>query len=353
MTLRASLSMGIRKVNRTKRLVIFAWSVNVVLALVAAGPMFKALDESIAPTLMEEQLLNQLDVNWFDTFKADRPHNDIVRMLGYSILGAAPFYEQLDALVHGRVVKAVGGFLGGLLFEFRVRPEYLDIAAVLMLMYVLAWTYLSGGFIGVYAREHRSSFTEFLELGARYFGKFFRLALMQMALYGLLFALLVQWVSESIPLWTAQEPSEATAVIYMMIRNAVTILLVGIITLCFDYAKIRMVVESRVSALAALGAGVRFVVKHPVRTVMLAVSLTVLGVACAAVFVVLEAEIRQSSFWMILAVFVLQQLYVWSRQWIRAAFYAAQTALYQGSVTTTQAAGLQATSGSVQQGQTA
>jgi len=45
--------------------------------------------------------------------QADRPHNDIVRMLA-THPRAAPFYEQLDALVHGRVVKAGRGFLGGL-----------------------------------------------------------------------------------------------------------------------------------------------------------------------------------------------------------------------------------------------
>jgi len=333
MTFRASLSLGIRKVNRTKRLVVFAWTLNVLLALVAAGPMLEALDHSIAPTVMEERLLNELDVNWLETFKAEHSGDDIVQMLGYSILGAAPFYEHLDLLIHGRMVKVIGGFIGGLVFEFRVRPEVLHLGAVLALMYVLAWTYLSGGFIGVYAREHRSSFTEFLELGARYFGKFFRLALLQMIVYIILFMLLVDWASKGIPAWTAHEPSEATAVVYAMVRNLLTVLAVGFITLCFDYAKIRMVIESRVSALAALGAGVRFVFKHPVRTVTLALSLAALGVACAAMFVVLEAQIRQSSFWMILAVFVLQQLYVWSRQWLRAAFYAAQTTLYQGSAT--------------------
>jgi len=352
MTYRASLSLGIRKVNRTKRLVVFAWTLNVLLALVVAGPMLEALDDSIAPTVMEERLLNELDVNWFETFKAEHPGDDIVQMLGYSILGAAPFYEHLDLLIHGKVVKAIGGFVGGLVFEFRVRPEYLHMGAVLALIYVLVWTYLSGGFIGVYARERRSSFAGFLELSARYFGKFFRLALIQMVVYIVLFMLLVDWVSEGIPAWTAHEPSEATAVLYAMFRNLLTVLAVGFITLCFDYAKIRMVIESRVSALVALGAGVRFVFRHPVRTVILALSLAVLGVACAAMFVVLEAQIRQSSFWMILTVFVLQQLYVWSRQWLRAAFYATQTALYQGSATEVQGAlvGVQAPAGSAVQG---
>lgn len=331
MKVRAALALGIRKVNRTKRLVAFAWTVNVLLALVAAGPMLEALDEAIAPTVMEERLLDRLDLNWFETFKADHPRNGIVRMLGLSILGAGPFYEHLDGLVHGKMAKAIGAFLGGLLFEFRVRSEHLDIAVLLALIYILVWTYLSGGFIGVYAREHRSSFTEFLELGARHFGKFFRLALIQMVLYALLFGLLVEWVSGSIRTWTAQEPNEATAVAYFMIRNVLVVLVVGGITLCFDYAKIRMVVESRASALAALGAGVRFVVTHPVRTVLLAAPLAALGVTCAVIFVVVEAQIRQSSFWLVFAVFALQQLYVWSRQWLRAAFYAAQTAFYQGS----------------------
>lgn len=336
MTLRASFSLGIRKVNRTKRFVVFAWTLNVLLALVVAGPMLKALDDSIAPTVMEDRLLEELDVNWFETFKAEHPDNEIVRVFGYSILGAAPFYEHLDMLINGKMVKTIGAFVGGLLFEFAVRPELLTLGAMMGLIYLLLWTYLSGGFIGVYARDHRSSFTEFLELGARYFGKFFRLVLIQMLLYLALFLLLVDWVSASIPAWTAHEASEGTAVLYAMLRNVVTVLLVGFVTLCFDYAKIRMVVESRVSALAAIGAGVRFVLTHPVRTVLLALSLLTLGVACVGVFVVLESQIRQSSFWMILAVFILQQLYIWSRQWLRAAFYATQTALYLGSATENQ-----------------
>jgi hypothetical protein len=141
--------------------------------------MLKALDDSIAPTVMEDRLLEELDVNWFETFKTEHPDNEIVRMFGYSILGAAPFYEHLDMLIHGKMVKTIGAFVGGILFEFAVRPELLTLAAMLGLIYVLLWTYLSGGFIGMYARDYRSSFTEFLELGARYFGKFFRLVLIQ------------------------------------------------------------------------------------------------------------------------------------------------------------------------------
>jgi len=330
MNVHTSFALGIRKVNRTKRMIVFAWLLNVLLALVVAAPMLGLLNEAIAPTVMEERLLEQLDLNWIETFRADRPNNPIAQMLLPSRLGAPPFYEHLDQVINGATVTSIGRFLGSLFFEFRVNTNELDLAAVIMMLYVLLWTYLSGAFVGIYAREHRSSFTEFLQLGARYFGKFFRLVLIQVVVYVLLF-LLVEWVSRNIRVWTANEPSELTAFVYFMIRNAGVIVMIGLITLLFDYAKIRMVVDTRVSAVAAFGAGIRFVVTHPVRTVLLALILAVLGAVLAATFVLLEQQIVQSTFWTIFLVFILQQLYVWSRQWLRAAYYATQTALYQAS----------------------
>ncbi|MBE0557922.1 MAG: hypothetical protein IH628_11880 [Proteobacteria bacterium] len=330
MTLRATVALGIRKLNRTKRMVVFAWILNVLVALVVAGPMLGMLDASIAPTVMEERLVERLDLNWIETFKADHPNNAIARMLGLSMLGAAPFYDHLNEMINGNTVKAIGKFFAGLLFEFKVHTELLDVGLLLVLVYILLWTYLSGGFIGVYSREHRSSFSEFLQLGARYFGKFFRLALIQLLVYFLLFSVLVDWASGNIRSWTSGEASEMTAYVYFMLRNVLVLFLIGFLSLGFDYAKVRMVVDSRVSSLAAFGAGFRFVVTHPVQTVALGLLLAALGVVFAGVFVLLEGKVVQSSFWMILLLFILQQIYVWSRQLLRAAYYATETSLYQG-----------------------
>ena len=48
---------------------------------------------------------------------------------------------------------------------------------------------------------------------------------------------------------------------------AVFLVALGMVNLCFDYAKIRLVVEDRISAVGALGAAVRFVRRHPLTTV--------------------------------------------------------------------------------------
>lgn len=331
MTLRASFALGIRKVNRTKRMIVFAWLLNVLITLVVAVPMLGLLEAAIGPTVMEEQLLRRHDLNWLETFRSDHAGSPIAQMLRPSRVGAPPFYEHLDRMVNGVMATSIVRFLGSLLFEFRVDTGVLDLAGILAMLYVLMWTYLSGGFIGIYARDHRSSFGEFLQLGARYFGKFFRLALLQLVVYFLLF-LVVGWANDGIRAWTANEPSEMTAFRYFMARNVAVLLVMGLVSLWFDYAKIRFVVDSRTSALAALGSGVRFVVAHPVRTVLLALTLAAMGVAFAGLSVLITDQIPQTSFWMILLVFIVSQLYVCARQYLRAASYSTQTALYQGSL---------------------
>jgi hypothetical protein len=331
MALRAALALGIRKVDRTKRMVMFAWIVNILIALVLAGPMLTMLNASIAPTVMEERLTEKLDLNWLENFGADHPGDPLARLLHLAIFGAGPFYEHLDGIINGKLITTLGSFLGSMLFEFRLRPELLELPVILSLGYILVWVFLSGAFIGMYARDQRSSFGEFLQFGARFFGKFFRLALIQLVLYIGLFAL-VGWVSGGIGRWTANEPSELTAYTLFMIRNAAVLIVLGAVILCFDYAKIRMVVESRVSALAGFGAGVRFVVAHPFRTITLGLILALIGAVFTTLFILIEAVISQSSFWMIALLFLVQQLYVWSRQWLRAAFYATETALFQETV---------------------
>jgi hypothetical protein len=44
----------------------------------------------------------------------------------------------------------------------------------------------------------------------------------------------------------------------------------------------------------------------------------------------LEQLIPQTGYWTILAVFLIAQIYMFFRIWLKAAFYGTQTALFQG-----------------------
>lgn len=330
MTMFSALRIGLKQTNQTKWMIFFAWLANVTLSLVVAVPLLIQLNDSIKNTVNEEQLLQRIDENWFQTFRMNHESSEVAQSMNYSIFGYAPFLTHYEGYLSGTIVKNIGNFFFDLFFKWRFGLEYLSILTVLAFIYVLVSTFFAGGFIGTYAKPYRLSFNEFLMEGANYFGKFFRLSLLSLIVYLVFFEVIVDWWSHSIPLWTANDPSEMTPFIHYMIRDIVVIIVLGLITLCFDYAKIRMVVEGRMSALFAFWAGIKFAVRHGASTVGLYVLLSLAGIGLIALYALIEGSIPQRGYWTIFVVFVLQQLYMFARLWLKALFFSSQTQLYTG-----------------------
>lgn len=324
-----ALRIGWKQVNQTKRMIVFAWLINVTLTLIVAVPLLLQLNNYVRGGVMEEQLLQRIDSNWFQTFRSENQSNDLVRYFDYSMFGYAPFLTHYESYLAGTVIKNIGNFFFDLIFKWRLGLEYLSILTVLAFVYVLVSTFLSAGFIGTYAKSYRLSFQEFLMEGAKYFGKFFRLALLSLIVYVLLFEIVFDWWTSSIPSWTAQERSEMVPYVYYMVKNGVAILVLGLITLCFDYAKIRMVVDDRISALFAFWAGVKFVFTHFLSTVGLYIFLSLIGIILIVLYALVEGAIDQTGYWTIVFVFLIQQIYILARLGLKATFYASQTQLYQ------------------------
>ena len=325
----SALRQGVARVNQSKRMIFFAWLVNVTLTLTVALPLLSQLDTYVKGTVLEERIVQRIEPNWFQTFQRDQETNPLARFFDYSMFGIAPFLNHYEAYLGGDFVKNVARFLMDLFFSFSVSTQYLNIISLLAFAYLLSSTFLAGGFVGIYAKTYRVTFPEFLIEGAKYFGRFFRLCLLSLIVYYLLFNFLFDWWTGSIPSWTAEEPTEMTPFIHYMIKNVVVILVLGLIALCFDYAKIRMVVDDRVSALFAVGAAVKFVTGHFWSVSGLYVILSLVGVVLVAVYGLVERQISQTGYWTILFVFMFQQLYMLSRFWLKASFYASQTDLYQ------------------------
>jgi len=324
-----ALRIGWKQVNQTKRMVIFAWLVNVTLTLIVAVPLLLQLNNYIRGGVMEEQLLERIDSNWFQTFKSDNQSSDVVRYFDYSMFGYAPFLTHYESYLAGTVVKNIGNFFFDLIFKWRLGLEYLGMLTILAFAYVLTSTFLSAAFIGTYAKSYRLSFQEFLMEGGKYFGRFFRLSLLSLIVYVLLFEIIFDWWRGSISGWTAQERSEMVPYVHYMIKNVVVIFVLGVVTLCFDYAKIRMVVDDRISALFASWAGVKFVFKHFLWTAGLYILLSLIGVILIVLYALVESAIDQTGYWTIVFVFLIQQIYILARLCLKATFYASQTQLYQ------------------------
>jgi hypothetical protein len=325
----STLKQGLAQTSHTKRMILFAWFVNVLFALVLALPLLRTLDNYVRGTVMEEKLLQRMDPAWSGTFRYDFEKNELTRFVDYTIFGYAPFVSHLETYLDGTFVKSTGSFFSNLIFRFEVTPGSNSILVFLGLLYVCMANFLAGGFIGIYSKEYRSSFSEFMMEGGKYFGRFFRLALLALVFYYLFFTLLVDWIDAGIPAWTQNSASEQTPYLYYMIKGIVALFLLSVFTMIFDYARIRIVLDDRTSALLASVAGGRFALRNFLNTYGLYFVLALLGVVLIAIYALLESLLPQDSYWPLVAVFLLQQLYMIARFWLKANFYASQTALYR------------------------
>ena len=320
---------GLAQVSRTKRMVFFAWFVNVLIAMPLALPVLNQLDGYLRGTVMDEKILQHMDAAWASSYRADMEHSEFVRSMDFTIFGYAPFVNHLDMQMNGTFVKSLGGFLYDLFFRWEINGASTSLLFLLSLLYVCVNSYLAGAFIGIYSKEYPFSLTEFLTEGARYFGKFFRITLVALLVYFLFFGVVVNWINGSIARWTQGDASETVPYAYYMVRNVVVLFLFSFLSMIFDYVRVRMVVDDRTSSLAASGAGAKFAIVHTPATYGLYLALCLVGFVLIAVYAIVEKLIPQDSYWPLVLLFVLQQCYMMARFWLKAGFYACQTKLYQ------------------------
>ncbi|OGU66572.1 MAG: hypothetical protein A3C56_03275 [Ignavibacteria bacterium RIFCSPHIGHO2_02_FULL_56_12] len=322
---------GLVRAFHMPRIVLFAWLVNLAFGLILAVPMLQKLDGAIRGTVMEEPLLERMDENWVQTFKTDNETSEIVTMLDYSILGYAPFLRHSEVVMSGGIVRPLGMFLKGIITDFELQWTRMGFVSWLGLLYVVVGCILSAGFISAFRGEYPPTIAEFLSSGMISFGPFFRLAVVSLILNYLFFVGVVDWLNRGIPSWTENSPSETTPFILYMVRNAFVFLVLVFFTISADYAKVRIVAESRLSALAAFGSGVIFAVRRFWTTFSLAMLFALLTFAAMGLYGFFESAFPQNGYWSILLLVLLQQLFMAVRMFIRAATYAGELEVYSGT----------------------
>ncbi|HTY37440.1 MAG TPA: hypothetical protein VMH23_10030 [Bacteroidota bacterium] len=333
MSILSSFKEGSRLSSRTKRMILFAWFLNLLFAMTLALPFLRQLDGYLRGTVMDEKILQQMDPAWLESYRMDMEKSEMTRAFDLTTLGYGPFFNHLEMQMEGGFIKTTAQFLYDFFIRWQLNTGPLSSLFLMSLLYICVNTFLAGGFVGMYSRSYRSSFPEFLTECSRYFGKFLRLALVALIVYYLFYALIVDWMNNSIYEWTQSNPSETVPFTYYMVRNVVVVLLMSFLFMVFDYAKVRMVLDDRTSALGAAAAGIRFTIPHIGSTYGLYMLLTAIGIVFALLYAMIERSIPQSSYWPLVFLFMIQQVYMIARFWLKATFYSSQIALYR---TTTQ-----------------
>jgi hypothetical protein len=302
---------GWKRVLPAPALVAGVFALTFVLALPLAIMMRGALASHLGNSLAAEQAASSINYDWWQEFLAQA--TGLGTTFSPSIIGFASVLDNIGGVLDARA---------------RIAP----LAAALAL-YLAGWAFLSGGILDRYARQRPIQAHGFFAASGVYGFRFVRLAIAAGLAYWWLFAYVHPWLFETqFDNLTRGMNVERTAFLVRLIFYVLFGTIVLAVNLVVDYAKVRIVVEDRRSALGAITAAMRFISHHP-RPVLGLYGLNGLTfLALIAVWALIAPGVGGSGVTMWIA-FVLSQLYIVARLLLKSQFIASQIALFQANLT--------------------
>ena len=306
----SSFREGVKRVVSAPAVLVGVVLLTGAMAVPLAVTLRGMLDEHLGSSLAANAAAQGVNYDWWQEFRSQA--QGVGTTFAPSIIGFAAVLDNVSSILDG---------------EAEVAP----VTGVLAL-YLVAWTFVSGGIIDRFARQRPTRAHGFFSACGVYFFRFLRLGIAAGLLYAFLFGTLHPWLFDEVyPALTRDVDVERTAFSWRVALYLAFGAVLVTVNELLDYAKIRAVVEDRRSMLLALLASARFVFRNAGRVFGLYTlnSLTFLVLIGLWALVAPGAWGSGVSLWF---GFLLAQLYLTARLFLKLHFIAAQTALFQGSL---------------------
>lgn len=300
---------GLGRVVAAPTLIVWLYVATLITVLPLGMLVGDAVNEHLGWSTAAETAAHGVNWEWWEEFLLQADGVSVT--LEPHIIGFAAVLRNLSATVD---------------YQLPDETVWLAVAG-----YLIVRLFLVGGIIDRLARRRRVTTGEFFGACGMYFFRFTRLAALGILVYWLLFELVHGWLFESIYEQITHDLTvERTAFFVRFGLYALFGLAVIPVNLIFDYAKIRAVVEDRRSMIGALVAALRFVRRRPAGSVGLYLLNGVCFVAILVVYAIVSpGPVGSVSAW---GMFLVGQVYVLARLFVRLMFVASQTAYFQGQL---------------------
>jgi hypothetical protein len=301
---------GVRRVNGAPMVLAGMFAVTFLIALPLSLVLRGMLAAHLGPSLAADTAVSGTNYEWWQEFAAQA-----------SGLGKT-FVPSITGF--GAVLDNLSGILDNL-------PLASTIAGVTA-AWLAAWSFLSGGVIDRLARGRPTRAQGFFAACGVHFWRLLRLGAFAWLAYGFLFRYVHGWIfTSALGSLTRDVTVERTAFAY---RAAAYLLFGALLLACnvvFDYARIRIVVEDRRSAIGGLLAGGRFVRRHAGSALGLYALNAVAFLVLIGIYAVAAPGAPGGGLSMVAAL-VAGETYIMARLYLKLLFYASETALFQGAL---------------------
>jgi len=221
------------------------------------------------------------------------------------------------------VLEAIETGLSGNLLE--LEPSLLGLGVA----YMLVNTFFAAGVLGIVQRGERENLVpEFFAAGARNFPRFFRLLAGSALAYALLISILG---TERIGLdqMLPRASSDKLAVFVPLAYAASLAAILALSRLLVDYTRVALALDPGAGVLASLRTAARFLVRSARGAVSLYAALVLASLAGLLGFAAMDAAFQPRGAWLLLLGFLLQQIFIFYKIGLRAAFLRAQLEFFR------------------------
>ena len=298
---------GWRRVLGAPALVASIVAATFLAALPLAMTVSRAIEQHLGASVEAERALEGWHAGWAAEFGASA--QGLARTFTHEILGFGGTLATLS----------------GLLDRVPLSPPL----AAAVAAYLALWVFLTGGIIDRLARGRPIGGAAFFAACGGHFWRMLRAAALAWGAYYAAFA----WLHPGLFLGllnrlTRETTEERDVVAVRVVLYVVFLLVLLAIGLVSDFARVRLVIEDRRSALGAFAASLRFIRRRAVRTV----ALYAVNLAALAIILRLWLQVAPEAGAATWVVLLTGQLYLLARIWARLAFMASEAVFFQGEL---------------------
>jgi len=283
MTIASCYKKGVTEATARPNLMAVLWLFNVLFASILYVIFLRAFNASVGPSLVLKDLLKTADIN----------------------------------IILETLTQPAGPFAAAL----RMAPY-------VILLYFLANVFLQGGVLNVLiAPRGREKFAAcFFGGGGRFYGRFLRLLIYSAVV---LAPAIILFVAVNAVLGVLGDPSrERQMVLFAIIRVALGLFLLHLVKMVLDYARIMIATRDSRTVFRVLMDAVRFVLRRFSGTLGLYYLLGLTGLAMTLAYLGVKSIIGTTTAAGILTAFLVTQVYIAGRGWLRAAYQAGQLEMF-------------------------
>jgi hypothetical protein len=295
---------GLKRVADAPAVLVGAWLLTLVVGIPLAAEIDHQIETQLGDSSIAAVVAQRADDDWWGELSVSA--HGLARSFTPAVVGFAAVLSNVSDLLDNE--------------------EMLTGLAWVVGTFLVAWTFFSGGVLDRFARQRRLYAWGFFGACGGYFFRLLRLGLVGLGAYALLFGVLHGWLFEDLYGRLIRDlTSERTAAALRLVLYLLFGALLLIVNIILDYARVRLVVEDRRSAIGALTAGARFAGRHAGGVILLYGLNSLLFLLLASAYA-LAAPAATRPVWIIL---LAGQLWIVARLTVKLQFYASAVSLFQ------------------------